>query len=127
MSRALREKLRELELQRDQAQQRAAETSAPSSEVTLDVIERWKELVAEMENIGARVDGESRATDEEIAEARERLAGLIDPVKIVPENGKLVAEIGLRSLELGSYIRVVAGARFGNCLLTLPRRRITRW
>ena len=68
-----------------------------------------------MENLGQHPD----ARPEDIEEARERLAGLLGRVKLIPEDGHLVAEVGLQSLEMQSpaqgrtlHIRVVAGARF---------------
>ena len=75
-------------------------------------MDRWRKLVDEMENLGQHPN----VRPEDIAEARERLAGLLGKIRLVPEGDHLVAEVGLESLEIQSpargralHIRVVRG------------------
>ena len=50
------------------------------------------------------------ARPEGVEEARERLSNLLGWIKIVPESGRLVAQVGLQALEFRPYIGLVAGA-----------------
>ena len=117
ISRALREKLSTLEASRDEleTQLRVIQPDADVAALLPRAMDRWRKLVDEMENLGQHPD----VRPEDIAEARERLAGLLGRVQLVPEGDHLVAEVGLQSLEIQSptksramHIRVVAGAGF---------------
>ena len=50
---------------------------------------------------------------------------LLGDVRLVPSGEELWVEYDVQPAALlrGAYGQVVAGARFGNCLLTLPRTR----
>jgi hypothetical protein len=96
---------------------RTTETEAAPIELLPRVIEGWRRMVDGMEDLALHPDAKS----EDVQEARERLANMLK-VRMVPENGQLVAEVSLAGLgNEPSYIRMVAGARFGHCLLTPPR------
>ena len=116
-SRSLREKLIELEADRDELESelRAAEPAGDVAVVLPRVMDRWHRLVDDMEDLGKHPD----VRPEDIEEARERLSGLLGRVRLVPEDDHLVAEIGLQSLEMNNpaqgramHIQVVAGAGF---------------
>ncbi len=106
-----------IEADRDEleAELRAAESHVDVAALLPRAMDRWHKLVDEMEDLGKHPD----VRPEDIEEARERLAGLLGRVRLVPEDGHLVAEVGLESLEIQSpaksramHIRVVAGAGF---------------
>ena len=76
------------------------------------IADRWRDLVADLENLTAR-----GASVDEIQEARERLRGILGDINLVPENGVLMAEVGLNEQGLlnnkqPSYISLVAGVGF---------------
>ena len=75
-----------------------------------NLIDGYRDMIDDMENLSR----DPHARPEDVAEARERLANFLGPVRMLPENGRLVAEVGLQLLELepASSIRVVAGVGF---------------
>ena len=76
-------------------------------------MDKWRKLVDQMENLAQHPD----IRPEDIEDPRGKLAALPGKVQIVPETGKLVAEVRLQTLEVQSTtsgralsIRMVAGA-----------------
>ncbi len=59
-------------------------------------MDKWRKLVDQMENLAQHPD----VRPEDIEEAREKLAALSGKVQIAPENGELVAEVRLQTLEV---------------------------
>ena len=119
ISRALRDKLQDLEQRRDdlENQLRAAEQDTGAIDLVPRVIDQWRELVGNMEHLALHPD----ARPEDMAEAREHLARLIGRVRLMPKDGELVAQVdgeqvalaGLRAPEDSTaHIRVVAGVGF---------------
>lgn len=76
--------------------------------------EIYRDLVARLDAI------------EDVSAAREALRALIGEVKLLPENGKLTAEIQNAGLAGVCEITVVAGAGFGRYFTTSNERRIVR-
>ena len=107
--------MRALETKRDEIEAtiRVAQPQGDVSALLPRVMDRWRKLVDDMENLGQHPD----VRPEDIDEARERLAGLLGKIRLVPEDDHLVAEVGLESLEIQSpaqgramHIPMVAGA-----------------
>jgi predicted nucleic acid-binding protein len=127
ISRALREKLGYLERRRDELEAKARASSVTRIDLLPRVVDQWLDVVENMEDIALRPG----ARPEDVEEARERLSAILGKVRLVPEDGHLVAEVGLEALRIEPSIRMVAGARFRNflpsseeanvCLLELPK------
>lgn len=71
-------------------------------------MDKWRNIVDEMEDLALRPG----TRPENVEQAREHLAAMLGRVRLVPENGHVVAEVGLEALKLQPKIRVVAGAGF---------------
>ena len=111
ISRALREKLADLESRCDNLERSIGLAVAGPEAVELlpRTVDRWRELIDDLENLGRHPGADANT----IAETREHLAGLLGRVKLTPENGELVAEMGLQGPGSdGLHIRMVAGAGF---------------
>ena len=55
-----------------------------------DIADHWPVLIADMENLAER-----SASIDEIRQAREQLREILGDVDLTPENGVLIAEVGL--------------------------------
>jgi site-specific DNA recombinase len=110
LSRALQEKLRELERRREdlEGQIKVAKDSTPA-ELMPRIVDRWRSLVDGLEDLSLHPD----ARAEDIEEAREQLSKILGRVRLVPEDGHLVALVGLQAQQdAGLHIRMVAGVGF---------------
>ena len=58
------------------------------------MMDGWRRMVDQMEDLALHPDAEAA----DIEEARERLSKVLDRVRLVPEKGQLVAEVGLSNL-----------------------------
>ena len=119
MSRALKEKLLALEAKRDEIETRLRVTEVDDNAIEMlpGMIDRWRSLVDRMTDLALHPD----AHPDDVEEARERLSKLIG-VRMVPENGELVAEVGIAALQEGrEYIPMVAGGRYA-LSLSYPQR-----
>ncbi len=120
ISQALRTKLVALEQKRDELEAALRALDAEPIDLAPRMLDGWRRLVGGMEDLARHPD----ARPEDVEEARTRLAALIGDVKMIPEGGLLVAEIGLRMIAFGDprqrvesfagppYLSMVAGVGF---------------
>ncbi len=128
ISETLAKRLRNLECQKTEAETRLAAAEHQCEPMTAlpdlipELMASWRQLVEDMEQIATN----PMATIGEIETARNHLHALLGPVILKPQDGILWAHPSPNAKGLVEtsplHINVVAGARFGHCLLTIPRR-----
>lgn len=100
-SAALKGRLEELERRKAQLEAEVAGAEAPAPRLHPNLAEVYRERIAELARVLAAEDG---------AEAREVVRGLVEAIRLVPEDGKLRIEV---RGELGAILRLSEGARHG--------------
>jgi len=96
---ALRERLASLEARKVDLERELATTEAPAPRLHPNLAEVYRRRVADLSEALSSDDG---------AEARELVRGLVDEIRLVPEEGRLRIEV---RGELGAILRLAEGAR----------------